>query len=83
MTKSEFLDYLAVEISSAQQRTSAKMTKSDKVDTGRAAFLTALRAVVGGSATPENLGTVGAVNDVLQTLGLLESKKTLLNELEG
>ncbi|MCS3514516.1 MULTISPECIES: hypothetical protein [Pseudomonas] len=83
MIKSELLDYLAVEISSAQQRISPKMTKSDKVDTGRLEFLTALRAVVAGSATPENLGTVGAVNDVLQKLGLLEPKKTLLNELEA
>lgn len=78
MKKSEFSAYLDDEIASAQQRISPKLGKSDRVDTGRVEFLTALKNVVDGSASPEDLGIVGAVNDVLQELGLLQGAKTLL-----
>ncbi len=78
MNKSEFIDYLEAEIAAAQKRISPKLSKSDRVDSGRVVFLTALKKVVDGTAGPEDVGTVGAVNDVLQTLGLLGNAKTLL-----
>ncbi|MBE8592203.1 hypothetical protein IQK56_15380 [Pseudomonas sp. MAFF 301449] len=82
MNKPEFRDYLAKEISAALLRISPTLSKSDKVDWGRVAFLKALKAVVDGAATPEDVGTVGAVNDVAQVLGLLQGGKTLLAELD-
>lgn len=78
MKKSEFSAYLAKEIPDAQQRISPKMSKSDRADTGRVEFLTVLKNVVDSSASPEDLGRIGALNDALQTLGLLPGGKTLL-----
>ncbi|TFY87197.1 hypothetical protein DYL59_19665 [Pseudomonas kairouanensis] len=82
MKKSEFSTYLTGEIDNAQQRISPKLTKSDRVDTGRVAFLNMLKNVVNGSASPEDLGSIGALNDVLQELGLLPASKTLLTSLD-
>lgn len=82
MKKSEFSAYLDKEINTAHCRISSKDSKSDKVDSGRVEFLTALKDVVDGKPQPKNVGVVGAVNDVLQTLGLLSRDKTLLSGLE-
>ena len=82
MKKSEFSAYLDKEINTAQGRISPKDSKSDKVDSGRVEFLTALKDVVDGKPQPKNVGVFGAVNDVLQTLGLLSRDKTLLSGLE-
>ena len=82
MNKPEFNDYLTREITSALQRISPKLSKSDRVDWGRVAFLKALKALVDGAVSPEDLGTVGAVNDVVQALGLLQGGGTLLAELD-
>jgi hypothetical protein len=82
MKKSEFSAYLDKEINTAQGRISSKGSKSDKVDSGRVEFLTALKDVVDGKPQPKNVGVVGALNDVLQTLGLLSRDKTLLSGLE-
>ena len=48
MKKSEFSAYLDKEINTAQCRISSKDSKSDKVDSGRVEFLTALKDVVDG-----------------------------------
>ena len=48
--KKEFGDYLVQQIADAPQRISPKMTKSDRMDSGRVAFLTALKHVVDGGA---------------------------------
>jgi hypothetical protein len=82
VNKPEFNDYLTREITAALQRISPKLSKSDRVDWGRVAFLKALKALVDGAVSPEDLGTVGAVNDVVQALGLLQGGKTLLDELD-
>ncbi len=82
MNKSEFSAYLKQEISVAESRISPNGSRSDKADSGRVYFLRALSRVVDGNASPEDLGAVGAVNDVLQTLALLPSGKTFLSTLE-
>lgn len=82
MNKKEFSDYLAQQIAAAQQRISPKMTKSDRMDSGRVAFLTALKHVVDGKGSPEDLGTLDAANDVFQKLKFVESSKTFLAVLE-
>ncbi|MFA5980000.1 hypothetical protein PVE_R1G3850 [Pseudomonas veronii 1YdBTEX2] len=82
MNKSEFRVYLKQQTSIAESRISLKGSRSDKVDSGRVKFLTVLSRVVDGNASPEDLGVVGAVNDVLQKLALLPSGKTFLSVLE-
>ncbi|AZE60458.1 MULTISPECIES: hypothetical protein [Pseudomonas fluorescens group] len=82
MKKSEFSVYLEEQIFSARTRISPKLSKSDRVDSGRLDFLTALKNVVDGAASPEDFGTVGAVNDVLQELELLSGSETLLARLK-
>ena len=52
------------------------------MDLGRLEFLAALKSVVGGNAGPDEVGTVGAVNDVLQKLELLSGSETLLAKLK-
>ncbi|WP_411389269.1 hypothetical protein [Pseudomonas sp. MPB23] len=83
MTKSEFLVYLDTEISASQARISTKNTKSDRVDTGRVEFLTVIKNMLTKNATPEDVGRLGAFNDVAQKLGVLTSSETLLSGLEG
>ncbi|MBN2991867.1 hypothetical protein JWR97_11310 [Pseudomonas cedrina subsp. fulgida] len=78
MNKSEFIDYLEAEIAAAQKRISPKLSKSDKVDLGRLVFFVTMKSLVDKTASPVDLGTLGALNDVLQELGLLEDDKTLL-----
>ncbi|MBI6552454.1 MULTISPECIES: hypothetical protein [Pseudomonas] len=82
MNKSEFRVYLKQQTSIAESRISLKGSRSDKVDSGRVKFLTVLSRVVDGNASPEDLGVVGVVNDVLQKLALLPSGKTFLSVLE-
>ena len=82
MKKSEFNAYPGQEINTAQGRTSSKDSKFDRVDSGRAEFLTAFKGVVDGKPRPKDVGVVGAINDGLQKLGLLSRDKTLLSGLE-
>jgi len=82
MTKNEFSVHLEEKMVAARKRISSKMTKSDRMDSGRVAFLTALKHVVDGAGSPEDLGTLDAVNDVLQDLGMLAKSKTFLAMLE-
>ena len=83
MTKSGMLIYLDEEISICSARISTKNTKSDRVDTGRVEILTVIKNVLTKNATPEDIGRLGAFNDVAQKLGLLASSKTLLSGLES
>lgn len=43
---------------------------------GAVLFYAALRRTVSGKATRQDLGMLGAVNDTLQELGIIDSKET-------
>lgn len=65
----EKLNYYAAKIVSGG-------TKTDEMAVGEITFYVALRRVVNGQGTLQDLGMMDAVNDTLQTLGLIEQGKT-------
>jgi hypothetical protein len=51
-------------------------SKGDEQALGEITFYVALRRVMSGKATMEDVGLMDAINDTLQQLGLVESGKT-------
>jgi len=54
--------------------------KIDEHALGQLTFFMALRRVKEGKAIPQDLGTMDAVNDTLQELGLIEPNETFLGK---
>jgi hypothetical protein len=50
--------------------------KLDELALGQTFFYMALRRVLTGRATPQDIGLMDAINDTLQVLGLVEPTKT-------
>jgi hypothetical protein len=50
--------------------------KLDELALGQMFFYMALRRVLTGRATPQDIGLMDAINDTLQVLGLVEPTKT-------
>lgn len=46
----------------------------DEVALGEMTFFMALRRVMSGKATPQDIGTMDAINDTLQELGIIDKK---------
>ncbi|MFI7855448.1 MULTISPECIES: hypothetical protein [Pseudomonas] len=79
MERSAFKDFLEAQINGAAKQIFDKQKADlDHIAFGKLSFLLSLRRVVDGTATREDLGMHDAVNDVLQTLGLIDSKSTYL-----
>ena len=53
-------------------------TKSDEHALGEMVFYMALRRVISGKATPQDIGMMDAINDTLQEKGLIEENQTFL-----
>ena len=51
-------------------------SKTDEMAVGEITFYVALRRVVNGKGTLQDIGMMDAINDTLQSLGLLEEGKT-------
>ena len=51
-------------------------SKSDDLAIGEIVFYAALRRVINGQATPQDIGTMDAINDTLLAQGLIEKGKT-------
>ena len=51
-------------------------SKTDEHALGELTFYMTLRRVISGNATKQDIGMVDAINDTLQTLGLVESGVT-------
>ena len=51
-------------------------SKTDEMAVGEITFYVALRRVVNKQGTLQDLGMMDAINDTLQTLGLVEEGKT-------
>ena len=51
-------------------------SKSDDLAIGEIVFYSALRRVINGQATSQDIGTMDAINDTLLAQGLIEKGKT-------
>ncbi|EGJ35594.1 MULTISPECIES: hypothetical protein [Moorena] len=51
-------------------------SKTDEMAVGEITFYVALRRVVNGKGTLQDVGMMDAINDTLQSLGLVEEGKT-------
>ncbi|NEQ10620.1 MAG: hypothetical protein F6K37_33290 [Moorea sp. SIO4E2] len=51
-------------------------SKTDEMAVGEITFYVALRRVVNGKGTRQDVGMMDAINDTLQSLGLVEEGKT-------
>lgn len=82
MNKSALNAYLEGEINLAAQRIIDKGTQSDDIAYGRLHVLLSLRRVAAKAPTPEDLGVWGSINDILQQLGILDSRETVLSVID-
>lgn len=85
MIKSEFETWLEESIDAATQavlKPSEGIT-SDEIAFGKLDFYLALRRELKGNRTPQDLGLLGAINDTLQALGVLEAEANFLSRLES
>jgi hypothetical protein len=79
MSKADFEKFLEDQIHLVEQRLhNSKSAKLDDLAFGKLGFYLALRRTLQGTSTPEDLGLMDAVNDVLQALRLLDSDETFL-----
>lgn len=75
---------------SAEKLGDAKHSSNDDVSLGKLTFYLAVRQLLDSKATQhptgkmsgQNLGLVGAFNDTLQKLGLIEAGKTFMAKLD-
>ena len=63
---------------STQKMASTQSARLGDVAYGRLGFYLALRRIVEGTSTSEDLGLMDAVNDTLQALKLLDKDETFL-----
>jgi hypothetical protein len=59
-----------------EERIAEVSAKHDEVATAKLAFYTSLQRVLNKQATRADIGTMDAINDLLQQLGLVPAKKT-------
>ncbi|MFK8330975.1 hypothetical protein M2D63_013270 [Pseudomonas sp. BJa5] len=83
MNQEALKDALEARINAAAQSIIDKKSTSDDIALGKLDFLSSLRRLLDGKATPHDLGRHDALNDVLQDLGVLSSKETYLSRLDG
>ncbi|EPJ77521.1 MULTISPECIES: hypothetical protein [Pseudomonas] len=79
MLKAEFVASIEEQINLASQRIQkSKSATFDDLAFGKLGFLLALRRVLNGVGSAEDLGLMDAVNDSLQALKLLDRNKSFL-----
>lgn len=64
------------QINISAQRILDKGDKTDEIAAGKIDFFIALRSALSGDLDKRELGLLDAVNDTLQHLGIIESRKT-------
>ncbi|NEO09076.1 hypothetical protein [Moorena sp. SIO3I8] len=69
-------DLIEEKLNSYAQKIVSGGSKTDEIAVGEITFYVALRRVVNGKGTLQDLGMMDAINDTLQTLGLVEEGKT-------
>jgi hypothetical protein len=84
MSKVDFERHIEEQINRVGQKLHvSRSAKLDDLAFGQMGFYLALRRVLQGTSTAEDLGLMDAVNDVLQTLKLLDSDETFLKSVQG
>lgn len=85
MIKSEFETWLEESIDAAAQAVlkPSKGITSDEIAFGKLGLYLGLRRELKGKRTPQDLGLLGAINDTLQALGVLEGDETFLSRLKS
>lgn len=68
--------FVEEQLNLAAQRIVDKGDSSDEIAAGKIDFFIALRSALSGDLDKRELGLIGAVNDTLQHLQLIEAKKT-------
>ncbi|MSU98102.1 hypothetical protein EB795_29970 [Pseudomonas mandelii] len=82
MNKSALQAYVEGEINLAAKRIIDKGPQSDEIAYGRLKVNLSLRRILVEAPTPEDLGLWGGINDILQQLGILDSRETVLSVVD-
>lgn len=82
MNKSALQAYVEGEINLAAKRIIDKGAQSDEIAYGRLKVNLSLRRILVEAPTPEDLGLWGGINDILQQLGVLDSRETVLSVVD-
>lgn len=83
MDKPDFVAFVEQNINDAAQAITLKGNVSDDVALGKLNFYLVLRRELLGQRTPEGLGLLGAINDSLQALGIIDQKHSFLGYLKA
>ncbi|MCY0106856.1 hypothetical protein NQF78_00920 [Pseudomonas monsensis] len=83
MTKSDLQVYVDEQINIAAQRIIDKGAVSDDLASGRLNIFLSLRRSLDSKMTHEDLAIWGAINDVLQQVGILSGKETVFARLQA
>lgn len=84
MSKVDFETFVESQINQAAQSiVTKKSARLDDVAFGKLGFYLATRRAMNGTASPEDLGLLDAVNDSLQALQLLDGDETFLSTIKG
>jgi hypothetical protein len=82
MSKANFETFVDEQITrSARSLADQKSSRLDNVGFGKLGFYLALRRVLNGETTDEDLGLMDAINDSLQALEVLEKDETFLGSI--
>ncbi|PHN32332.1 hypothetical protein [Pseudomonas sp. ICMP 561] len=83
MFTTPFTTFVEEQIAQAEQKLyTGKSARLDDVAYGKLGFYLALRRVLEGTSTSEDLGLIEAVNDTLQALQLLDGDETFLSGIK-
>jgi hypothetical protein len=82
MNKSALKAYVEGEINLAAKRIIDKGPQSDGIAYGRLNVLLSLRRILVEAPAPEDLGIWGGINDILQQLGILDIRETVLSVVD-
>jgi hypothetical protein len=83
MKKSDFKMLVDEQINAAAHRIIDKGATSDDVAFGKLTMLFALSRTLNGKPTNEDIGRLGAMNDVLQILQIFDKNQTIFSGLEA
>jgi hypothetical protein len=83
MITTPFTTFVEEQVKLAEQKLhTGKSPRLDDVTYGKLGFYLALRRVLEGTSTSEDLGLIEAVNDTLQALRLLDGDETFLSGIK-
>jgi hypothetical protein len=83
MSKAEFETFVESQINLASQSiVGKKSARLDDVAFGKLGFYLAMRRAMNGTASPQDLGLLDAIDDSLQALRLLDGDETFLGMIK-